>query len=383
MKKKESFAVTATRIILIVGFVLGIGLSLYPFSLGSMSAKESTLLGVVLTMFSILATWLVTHLYSASQTDAAIQDVQDRSQANLRTYALKASEKVNNLSNELNKLALYLEQELEYDEYESPKEALSAREERIESAIHMIKTLKSVNDTSLSDWEGVIGDELAQQREEQLEKEEELKQLVERVEALAAHQRQEIMGSQENAQSLRSEVQSLKRDLRSAVAQLGGTPLQLKASRKAKKTDVEAKCPKCGVLFTYRQRPSEASSKAFPCKACGAKLLSQYSSEKGFQLELRVPRSEPFICPTCQTENTVLLDSAMGSSTVAACKSCNQAVRVARSLKGIVTRQQGKSSIAPPRWRIVRGPNLPSQGEASASAMADRNTQRDCSRNRN
>jgi hypothetical protein len=40
-------------------------------------------------------------------------------------------------------------------------EALQAREERIESAIHLIRTLKSVNDTSLSDWEGVIGDELS------------------------------------------------------------------------------------------------------------------------------------------------------------------------------------------------------------------------------
>jgi len=45
--------------------------------------------------------------------------VQERSQANLRTYALKASEKVNNLSSELNKLAVYLEDELNYTEYNS------------------------------------------------------------------------------------------------------------------------------------------------------------------------------------------------------------------------------------------------------------------------
>ena len=136
-------------------------------------------------------------------------------------YALKASEKVNNLSNELNKLAAYLEQELSYVDYENPKEALSAREERIESAIHLIRTLKSVNDTSLSDWEGVIGDELEEQREEQIEKEEQLKELMERFEFLAAHHRQEIMGTQVNADSIRAEVQSLKSDLRSALAQLG------------------------------------------------------------------------------------------------------------------------------------------------------------------
>lgn len=64
------------------------------------------------------------------------------------------------MSNELNRFVLYSEQAIAETEHESPEEALLAREERITSAIHIANTLKSVNDTSLSDWRGVIGEEL-------------------------------------------------------------------------------------------------------------------------------------------------------------------------------------------------------------------------------
>ena len=348
MKTKESWTIGASKIILLLGFIGGMGYSIYLFSATTLSSKESTLLGILLTICSTLASWLVTHIYAASQTESAIEDIQERSQANLRTYALKASEKVNNLSNELNKLALYLEQELNYNEYENPKDAVSAREERIESAIHLIRTLKSVNDTSLSDWEGVIGEELEEQREEQMEKEEQLKGLIERFEMLAAHQRQELMGSQENAESLRAEVQSLKGDLRSALAQMSGSSLQIKSLRKTKKTEVEAKCPCCSAPLKFQQRASEGSSKALPCKACGKALVSRYSTEKGFQIEERTSKNEAVSCPKCQVSMTVLLDSGPFSSTTTVCKSCNCIVRVVRQLKGITVKQQGKAPVTNP-----------------------------------
>jgi hypothetical protein len=199
----------------------GLVYSLYLFSARDMSARESALLGIMLTICSTLAGWMVTHIYSAYQISDAVREVQERSQANLRTYALKASEKVNNLSNELNRLAIYLEQDLISDEFADPHEMLHVREERIESAIHIIRTLKSVNDTSLSDWEGVIGDELDQQREERKEKEEELIGLINRTENLIEGQRQELIGSHEEANSLRGEVQQMTRELRAALAELG------------------------------------------------------------------------------------------------------------------------------------------------------------------
>lgn len=108
----------------------------------------------------------MSHIYAQTSQKLAVQEVKEFHQANLRTYALKAAEKVNNLSNELNLLSVYLQQELDSADYDSTDEELLAKEERLESAIHIINTLKSVNDTALSDWEGVIGDELDQQRVE-------------------------------------------------------------------------------------------------------------------------------------------------------------------------------------------------------------------------
>ena len=79
-------------------------------------------------------------------------------------FALKAAEKVDNLSQELDRLTAYLQQELTDAAGGAPQaatpEALRLKDARIESAIHIIGTLKSVNDRSLSDWQGVIGDEL-------------------------------------------------------------------------------------------------------------------------------------------------------------------------------------------------------------------------------
>ncbi len=127
-------------------------------------------------------------MYSASQHKAAIEEVQEVHRTNLRTYALKAAEKVTNLSNELSRLSTYLQQELDYTDYRNTEEKLQAKEERLESAIHLLSTLKSVNDTSLSDWQGVIGDELAVQREETKEREQELRAMLLEVEAQLAGQ---------------------------------------------------------------------------------------------------------------------------------------------------------------------------------------------------
>src|SRR5437867_1365888 len=150
----------AFRTILFFVFAAGIIMCIYLIARAELTSRESAMLGILVTILSVLASWLVTHFYSSSQYESAIVEVRDEYRNNLRTYALKAAEKVNNLSNELNKLSIYLEEELNYTDYRSSDEELLAKEERIESAIHLIRTLKSVNDTALSDWEGVIGEEL-------------------------------------------------------------------------------------------------------------------------------------------------------------------------------------------------------------------------------
>ena len=114
---------------------------------------------MLLTILSFVVSYLISNYFAEISYKKAIDEVQEQHLANLRTYALNAAEKVGNLSNELTRLSLYLQQELDYDE-ENLEMANHALYERITSTIHLINTLKSVNDTSLSDWRGVIGEEL-------------------------------------------------------------------------------------------------------------------------------------------------------------------------------------------------------------------------------
>ena len=67
-----------------------------------------------------------------------VEEVRKSHQENLRTYARKAAEKVENLSGELVRLSGLLQQELENDEYDNNEIALISKQERLLSTIHII-----------------------------------------------------------------------------------------------------------------------------------------------------------------------------------------------------------------------------------------------------
>ena len=79
----------------------------------NLSSTETVLLGVVQTFFSLLVGWVITHEYAKRSEANAVRDIEELHQKNLRTYALKAAEKVENLSRELSRLGVYLNQELD------------------------------------------------------------------------------------------------------------------------------------------------------------------------------------------------------------------------------------------------------------------------------
>ncbi|MFC2135312.1 hypothetical protein ACFLTH_11925, partial [Bacteroidota bacterium] len=158
----------------IVGvFCLSIIVIIIVTSTKELTSNETTLMSVLLTLLSVVVTWIVAQYFANISHKHVIADVKNEYSNNLRTYALNAAEKVDNLSNELSKLSLYLQSELENDE-DTIEEALLSKSEKIESTIHIINTLKSVNDTSLSDWKGVIGEELEEREEEKEERENKL-----------------------------------------------------------------------------------------------------------------------------------------------------------------------------------------------------------------
>lgn len=324
------------RVIIVVAFILGIGFCIYLMLGGSLSEKETALLSIVLTIFSILATWIVTHMYTQSQHKKAIQTVQEVHRANLRTYALKAAEKVNNLSNQLGLLAAYLQESVDETDSERVQEDLMVKQERIGSAIRMIGTLKSVNDTALSDWEDVIGDELDEQREKQTERQEEVKELIDRLESLSESQLDTQQYAQDSTQVLAKEIESLRKDLRSIAISWGLSPVPLvKSSEKKTRVNVESRCPSCEESITYTQKQKPTSIKTIKCKSCGMKLISRYSAEKRFVLEPHQNVMERIVCPSCKNECEVLLDTLPNSSAVVNCENCHATLTIIRSMQGI------------------------------------------------
>jgi ssDNA-binding Zn-finger/Zn-ribbon topoisomerase 1/uncharacterized membrane protein (DUF485 family) len=331
----EHWSVVLCRIVLLVGFLAGIGFIFYAFDVKELSSRENTLLGILLAIFSIAASWLVTHVYAVRQRTIEIQDVQETNKENLRMYALKAAEKVNNLSNELQKLTIYLQDELDFTNYPNSEIELNAKEERLESAIHLINTLKSVNDTSLSDWHGVIGDEIDEQKRERVEQEEEVSKILDRMENLVETQRENIWGTKESTLIIHDELNALKKDLKNTLITLGAPSLLTKMERKNKRAHVETKCPNCGEPIVYDQRPIRNSVKILRCGNCEAKIVARYDEVKGHFLETYKELEEKIRCPVCKEETQIMLSNVPGTSVHLTCK-CGVQIKVKRSNFSII-----------------------------------------------
>ncbi|MGO9627254.1 MAG: hypothetical protein ACLP0B_21465 [Steroidobacteraceae bacterium] len=338
----------ALRIILFFVFSLGVAACIYIITTGELSGRESAMLGILVTILSVLASWLISNMFANNQFRTAIQDVRDEHTRNLRTYALKAAEKVNNLSKELGRLAAYLEQELQESSYTSAEEELNAKEERIESAIHLVNTLKSVNDTALSDWQGVIGDEINEQREKAGQREETLRAVVERLAALEAEQAEETPLPSTETSELKSELDSLRRDVRALAGELGAPLLGTRHIHTASRNRVEASCPHCNNPLSFKQKPRNGSYKAITCEKCGSDLISEYTEEFGFTIKLRRDAAETISCPSCDTQSVVALDEWPTASTNLVCPHCDASVRVSRHLGAI------RVTVAPdPKHRVT------------------------------
>ena len=128
--------------IVITACVIAIITILFYLSTGDLTIRETGLLSTLLTVLSIIATLIVAHIYSQSTYRKALEEVKDTYQSNIKTYALNAAEKVNNLSNQLSSLSAYLQEDLDQTEFESVNETLRSREERIESSIQIINMLR-------------------------------------------------------------------------------------------------------------------------------------------------------------------------------------------------------------------------------------------------
>jgi ribosomal protein S27E len=303
--------------------------------------KEAALFSIVLTIFSVLAGWLITHIYSEVQHQAAIEQVETYYKKNLRTYAIKASEKVENLSTEFVRLAGFLEDEDENKTNQETDDALLSKKERIKSAIHIINTLKSMNDTSLSDWEGVIDDILDKKRQEQEEQVETFRELVEKVEPILEVDMsgEAVSHGSPDAQHLGASIEALRKDIRTAINQMGSASSLRLPRLRSNSEDIISRCPACNELLPYRRSKLSSKILGVKCKSCEKQLISRYDDIKNeYILEVRKPAPETVHCPACQAQTTTELDLLSSPRIELKCPKC--------SLVYFVRRKGGKIRIS-------------------------------------
>ena len=326
-------------------FILSVGIAscIFMVAFAELTNKESALLGIVLTMLSFVSSWLVSRHFSDRSHKQAIEEVKEQHSSNLRTYALNAAEKVNNLSNELAKLSVYLQQELEEDgEDLSTEELYNSSYERIESAVHIVNTLKSVNDTYLSDWKGVIGEELNEKFEEQQERENELKELVQKVELILKNKpAEQAQSSVNDVQKLSKQINDIRRDLNLTLNSVSGTFVRpARHFSTIKKEVVFKNCPNCNFEIKYKQRPKGSSFKLITCENCSAKLNAIWREEQGFLLEPERLISETYDCPSCNFSIVTDLTSRPHGKAVTACSNCGTQSQISRTVDGEYSIQQ-------------------------------------------
>lgn len=291
----------------------------------NLTVNESTLLSVLLTILSIIGSWIVASFFAKNTQKQAIEEVKTEYLNNLRTYALNAAEKVNNLSNELTKLGLYLKSNLDNDE-ESDEYALHSKMERIESAIHIVNTLKSVNDTSLSDWKGVIGEELEEREEEKEEREERLLELTGKIENIVNSQTENRIGPNSELAQIKNQLDQLSKTISPSI----NIRSNISNSRKVK---IDQNCPNCSTKLSYYQREKPNSRKSLKCPACDKRSLSTYLiKSKEFKLTLEAPILESFDCPWCSNKQNKEISDIPYTKEIIVCDNCNDRIKVIRKL---------------------------------------------------
>lgn len=315
----------------------------------NLSTTESTLLGFILTIFSVLAGWLITHFYSTEQQKTAIEEAQEHHKETLRTFALKAAEKVNNLSNELSKLAIFMNDILDAD-FEKSEENLLAIEERLVSAIHIINTLKSINDTALSDWKGVIGDEIQQQQQQEKQAiTDYIQSTTKEIEALRLaieSIKSDTTGKQLESALLTKEILSLQHNIKMAASRISDNNQFGSRVPKRKNATNLISCPTCQADLSYSQRNKAGTVKVVSCAHCRNKFLSKPIGDDLFSIEPIQVIKESIGCPDCLCSFIVDLPNRPGSAIETKCGNCGAGLRIIRAHDEIRIKPYNPQSIA-------------------------------------
>lgn len=286
----------------------------------------------------------MSHYYFIKSKESEIDKVNTIHNANLRTYALQAAEKVNNLSNELAKLSTFLRDYLQNPHEEDSRDVvLRVKEERIGSVIHIVEMLRSVNETSLSDWRSVIGDELDRKRLDEakidIENKKILSDILDKIDDLSGDRNEnskDIMVTKE-LERFGQIISKMSESNSWHSRESGASGLQ----RPTRNNYALASCPECGNQIKVRLNSSMiVKIKAVTCQVCKTKLVTSQRNNGEPELLLREKKKEIVPCPQCNTANDCYLDNVIGATTEKKCNECHFSFRLSRSQNGLVMRSE-------------------------------------------
>jgi uncharacterized membrane protein (DUF485 family) len=318
-------------VIVTIVAVAGVIASFIFFTHSDLTANEQVLFSIITTVCSLVFSWILSHIYYQKSNEQSLDTLRNEFKSNLILYASKAAEKVNNLSAELIRLSVYLQSALD-ERHNSETESASAKVERIQSTIHIINTLKSINDGSLSDWKGVIPEEIKELEDTKRAEVENITKII--------SEYQDFMGTvdQRNEEefedhSMREEIKVLNQKLDLAINSITGIstrPKVLKNKEPLRKEEVASKCPECETEIFFEQKPSPTSLKKMKCENCSTVLVSKWSINEGFLLLRDEPILEDVKCPECDAVCSVALRLSFASYVLATCIQCTSELKVTR-----------------------------------------------------
>lgn len=320
-------------IVVTVALCAGIIIALWIAATRPMTTTESVLLGILLSAASILASWVATHLYSQINLKDAIANATETNTENTRNLAVRAAEKVLNLSSEIERLTEALSAALDdSSEIEGTKQVVVVLRERILAAIHNLETLKSMNDTFLSDWRGVIGEEIDRQQAVEAQ----IEALNEELQA-QKRERSQLRGvSKDDLSAIQSRIDATEDRINQKIAEL---PFRVSTKQsKPKAIESLVSCPSCNEEVKVKIRHHGGARKLVQCESC-SKYCRVAISDEGDSHVSPVPMFE-FVetCPLCTADVAGEIPDHSGAMVSIVCGRCEVALLVSRSNAGVNTR---------------------------------------------
>lgn len=300
--------------------------------LSELSSREYLFLSILLTVLAIAASWFGTSLASRASSDQMRQSLRDEYSENLRTYALKAAEKVQNLSSEIERIIEHVQEPLSNGEPGNIRLA----QEKLKTIAIMLETIKSVNNTALSDWRGIIKDELEKQEEIQAD----IDNIYRKLEALEEIQfgspAQVQLGEQLSVPGI--DLEDIDRDIKVYASQ---SPIPVRFPKK-RRIETLVTCPMCRSENATKINLRSGYKKIVKCQTCSFFFSISVDPELNIKTEKVKSKKESIKCMLCDGEITVVYPIWPGYCFQPQCPSCHSKIRARIDSEASIQFQQSE-----------------------------------------